>query len=473
MGQSPVLPPEWIGPYKVLDHLGEGGMGSVFKAIAPNGSIVAVKVIGHAYATNPAFLARFRQEAEAARRVPRVCTAEVLDFDAEGPTPYIVTEFIAGGTLQDSIQRDGPWSPADVERLGANVAAALTAIHGVDVIHRDLKPSNIMLSPAGPLVIDFGIAQALDATTEHTPTGNWIGTPKFTAPEQFSRFMAPEQQFPGMKLTPAVDVFAWGVLMVYASTGRYPFGSDSNIAALGNRVMNEEPDLTGLDERLREVVAKALDKDPVQRPDAAQLRSRLAQVNRTAQGAKGSPRRAASITEAEHTRQQRQGAAYVTRAKAASKVSPGGFGRALAAVGFLLIGSIGLGICVAAVWGMVELTIRREVLGRVVSVWEHWFGAESIVLGWPMGIRIGVALIVLAALLFALVYYRDGILGCLLALLSGLFFLGFIIESFLMKLHDWTGSAWGAIGGILIVAVFAGILIAVGSYIGEKAASRT
>jgi hypothetical protein len=436
--------------------------------------------------------------------------------------PYIVTEFIAGGTLRDSIKRDGPWSPADVERLGANVAAALTAIHGVDVIHRDLKPSNIMLSPAGPLVIDFGIAQALDATTEHTPTGNWIGTPKFTAPEQFGKVMAPEQSR-GMKLTPAVDVFAWGVLMVYASTGRYPFGSDSNIEALGNRVMNEEPDLTGLDERLREVVAKALDKDPVRRPDAAQLRSSLAQVKRTAQGAKGSarraasiteaehtrqqrrtaqgakgsPRRAASITEAEHTRQQRQGAAYVTRAEAASetrvdqtaegdgsdsaaavdletwKVSPGGFGRALAVVGFLLIGSIGLGICVAAVWGMVELTIRWEVLGRVVSVWEHWFGAVSIVPGWPMGIRIGVALIVLAALLFALVYYRDGVLGCLLALLSGLFFLGFIIESFLMKLHDWTGSSWGAMGGILIVAVFAGILIAVGSYIGEKAASRT
>jgi hypothetical protein len=71
---------------------------------------------------------------------------------------------------------------------------------------------------------------------------------------------------------------------------------------------------------------------------------------------------------------------------------------------------------------MVELTIRWEVLGRVVSVWEHWFGAESIVPGWPMGIRIGVALIVLAALLFALIYYRDGVLGCLLALLSGLFF---------------------------------------------------
>jgi len=135
MRQSPVPLPESIGPYSVLGHLGEGGMGSVFKAKAPNGSLVAVKVIGRAHATNPAFLARFRREAEAARRVPRLCTAEVLDFDIEGPTPYIVTEFIAGPTLQDSIERDGPWSPADLERLGANVAAALTAIHGVGVIH--------------------------------------------------------------------------------------------------------------------------------------------------------------------------------------------------------------------------------------------------------------------------------------------------------------------------------------------------
>jgi len=247
-------------------------------------------------------------------------------------------------------------------------------------------------------------------------------------------------------------------------------------------------------------VAAALAKDPVRRPDAAELRSRLAQVRRTAQSAKGSPRRAASITEAEHTRQQRQGAAHVTRAEAASEtrvdrtaegdgsdsasavdletpsVSPGGFGLALAVVGFLLIGSIGLVICVAAVWGMVELTIRWEVLGRVVSVWEHWFGAESIVPSWPMGIRIGVALIVLAALLFALVSYHDGVLGYLLAFLSGILFLTFIIGSFLMKLHDWTGD-WtgsrGTIGGILIVAVFGGILIAVGRYIGEKATSRT
>jgi len=159
-----------------------------------------------------------------------------------------------------------------LEGLAVGVTAALTAIHGVGIVHRDLKPSNVILSLSGPRVIDFGIARALDETTVLTRTGMAVGTPAFTAPEQFA----------GGEVTTAVDVFAWGGLVAYAGTGRLPFG-ESALPVLAFRIMSGEPDLEGLPGSLRPLVEAAMHKDPAHRPSARALLLEL--LGDTARGA--------------------------------------------------------------------------------------------------------------------------------------------------------------------------------------------
>jgi len=250
-----------IGPYKPLRRLGRGGMGTVYLARHPDrGELVAVKVIRADLADDPEFRARFLREARAARKVPRRYTAEVIGGDVDGNQPYLVTEYVRGPTLADEVAQAGPLPPAELERLGWHMAAALADIHAAGIAHCDLKPNNILLSHFGPRVIDFGIARASDDAV----TFSGVGTPAFMAPEQAS--------LDGV--TTKADIHAWGAVMVFAATGEAPFGVAS-IPELMRRVLDEVPDLSGLDAALRPIVAAALAKDPDQRPTADQLLTRL------------------------------------------------------------------------------------------------------------------------------------------------------------------------------------------------------
>ncbi len=232
---------------------------------------VAVKVIAPHLAEIPEFRKRFAQEARTAQRVARFCTAEVIEVDVTGPRPYLVTEFIDGPSLADQMARRGPLPPAEVERLAIAVATALRAIHAAQLIHRDLKPGNIMLSPSGPLVIDFGIARALDAAAT---TSGWHGTPAYMAPEQAN----------GRPLTTAADVHAWGAVLIAASTGHPPFGK-APLAVLLHRIVHDEPDLSSLPATLRPVVASAMRKEPSQRPTASELHDLVSQAFHSVQPA--------------------------------------------------------------------------------------------------------------------------------------------------------------------------------------------
>jgi serine/threonine protein kinase len=252
--------PRRIGPYEVLGLLGEGGMGVVYLGRGGDGRLVAIKVVRGEYARNAEFRGRFQREADSALRVPRFCTAEVLDANPDADQPYLVTEFIDGPTLQEVVDAGGPLQRGELEQLGVSMAAALRGIHGTGVIHRDLKPSNVLLSRLGPRVIDFGIASALDAAPGLTATGQAIGTPAFMAPEQLD----------GRGATQATDVFAWGGVMAYAATGRRPFGGGPS-QTMGYRIVHGEPDLSGIDGGLRDVIAATLHKNPAQRPNAGQL----------------------------------------------------------------------------------------------------------------------------------------------------------------------------------------------------------
>jgi len=256
--------PPTLGTYELMGKLGQGGMGTVYLAQNPTGRRVAIKVIRADVAEHEEFRERFRLEAATARRVARVCTAEVLDADPDGPWPYLVTEFIEGKTLARYVATAGPLSAANLEQLAVGVTAALTAIHGAGIVHRDLKPGNVILSPFGPRVIDFGIARALDAVTQLTGDMQTLGTPAFMSPEQIT----------GEQITPAADIWAWGGVVTYAATGRYPFGA-GNAQALLYRALHEEPRLDGLDEPLRSIIAAAMAKDPKARPTAQTLMLQL------------------------------------------------------------------------------------------------------------------------------------------------------------------------------------------------------
>ncbi|GLW05755.1 hypothetical protein Misp01_08850 [Microtetraspora sp. NBRC 13810] len=248
-----------IGPYALVRRLGEGGMGRVYLANDPSGRRVAVKVMRPEVATDADFRRRFGKEAEAARRVARFCTAPVLDAGVDDGQAYIVTEYVDGPDLASVVEAQGPMTGANLEALAVGVAAALAAIHQADVVHRDLKPSNILLSPLGPRVIDFGIAQLAGTLG----TQSVIGTPAYMSPEHAEG-----------RVTAASDVFAWAGVIAYAGTGRPPFGV-GGAPELLYRIVHNAPRLDGLDEGLRPLVERALDKDPARRPTAQQLLDRL------------------------------------------------------------------------------------------------------------------------------------------------------------------------------------------------------
>ncbi|MEU4472633.1 serine/threonine-protein kinase [Micromonospora sp. NPDC023888] len=255
--------PTHLGGYDVLDRLGDGGMGTVFLARSPQGRRVAVKVVRPELSHDEEFRGRFRSEVNRARQVPPFCTAEVLDADPDHNPPYLVVEYVEGPSLAQVIRDQGPLGAAQLHSIAVGVATALTAIHGAGVIHRDLKPANVLVAPGGIKVIDFGIARAFEATSQHTRTNQLVGTVSYMAPERFDATS-------GHPVGPAADIFAWGALVAHAATGRNPFGGDS-ATATAMRILTQPPDLTGLGGALRDLVSRALEKDPAARPTAREL----------------------------------------------------------------------------------------------------------------------------------------------------------------------------------------------------------
>ncbi|KOG45555.1 hypothetical protein ADK75_31195 [Streptomyces virginiae] len=242
------------GRYRLVGRLGQGGMGVVYLGRSQSGRAVAVKVVRPELSTEPGFRRRFADEVAAARRVGGFHTAPVVDADPDGEPAWLVTAFVPGPTLQAVLARVGALPLDTLTVLAAGLAEALEAIHRAGVIHRDLKPANIIVAEDGPRVIDFGIARALDGTSL-TQTGLQVGTPGFLAPEQLTG---------GGVLTPAVDMFALGVVLTQAAGGA-PFG-DGPSAARHFKVVYEEPDLTAVPEELRGAIGACLSKDPAARP---------------------------------------------------------------------------------------------------------------------------------------------------------------------------------------------------------------
>jgi serine/threonine protein kinase len=278
LARTPLRPddPTRIGHYRLTARLGAGGMGVVYLGVAWDGSPVAIKVLRPELADDEEFRARFGREVAALVQVKGECTVRIIEADSQSAQPFVVTEYAPGPSLSEYMDKHGSVSPEMLFGLATGLAEALTVIHAAGIMHRDLKPSNIILTDAGPKVIDFGIARRQD-TTAVTKAGMMIGSMGFMAPEQISGNPGPE-----------ADVFAWGVTVAYAASGRSPFGAGSTHAIL-YKIMYGDADIGQVPDTLRPLVEDALIKDPQTRPTARQLLDRLTSASRPSEETNENP----------------------------------------------------------------------------------------------------------------------------------------------------------------------------------------
>ncbi|KAB8189313.1 protein kinase [Nonomuraea phyllanthi] len=265
-----------VGPYTLVERLGRGGMGEVYLATTRRNERVALKVL-HDLAEDQTSRVRLEREVRALRRVESPYVAKVLDADLNCARPYLVMEHIEGVTLLDRVRQSGPLDVSQLVDMAQGIAAALAIIHAAGVVHRDLKPGNIIMGTEGPVLIDFGIAQVLDAT-RLTMTGTFLGTPGYTAPEIF----ADEQ------VDSPADVHAWAATVAFAATGRPTFGRGTAEAQM-YAVLNGQADLKGVPVELLPLVRAALNREPGKRPTAALLADRLSRLARATSAAEPEP----------------------------------------------------------------------------------------------------------------------------------------------------------------------------------------
>ncbi|GGS87801.1 protein kinase domain-containing protein [Streptomyces cinerochromogenes] len=253
-----------LGPYRLLGVLGEGGMGKVYVGQDHTGAVAAVKVLRPELSQDTGLAQRFVREALAAQAVRSPGVAAVLGAQTEGGRPWIATEFLAGPTLDQVIERYGPLDDASLRALAASVARTLRDIHASGFVHRDLKPPNIVITSDGPRVIDFGIARPEHGLTL-TTTGQIPVTPGYGAPEQVL----------GHRVTPAADVFSLGAVLVHAATGHRAF-EGAHVAAVQYEVVHGEPRWQGLSPEQYALIAPCLAKDAAARPSPEQIAAAFA-----------------------------------------------------------------------------------------------------------------------------------------------------------------------------------------------------
>ena len=222
-----------IPGYEILDEIGHGGMGVVFKArqVGLN-RIVAIKMLLSHGALREDYRRRFNQEARVMALLQHPNIVQVYEIGELEGHPFMVMEYVPGQNLRDR-QEGKPWAPRQVAEMVAVLACAVQAAHAHGFIHRDLKPNNILLATDGsPKICDFGVAKCLEGPTDHTQTGQLVGTPCYMAPEQVVGVRGVQG--------PGVDIYALGVILYELLTGRPPFMADNPVNTL-QMVTTQEP----------------------------------------------------------------------------------------------------------------------------------------------------------------------------------------------------------------------------------------
>ncbi|MCU1460802.1 MAG: hypothetical protein JWO37_877 [Acidimicrobiales bacterium] len=254
------------GRYRLLAPIGTGASAQVF--LADDITLrrrVAVKLLHPALADDEGFLRRFRSEAQVAAGLNHPNVMAVFDWGEDGGAPFLVTEYLGGGSLRTMLDRGTLLSPSQALLVGLQACRGLDFAHRRGLVHRDIKPANLLFDDDARLrIADFGLARALAEAAWTEPVGAVLGTARYAAPEQVR----------GTALDGKADVYALAVVLVEAVTGTVPFAADTTIATLMARVDRplEIPDALG---PLQQVLAPVGNTDPAQRPDAGELGAAL------------------------------------------------------------------------------------------------------------------------------------------------------------------------------------------------------
>src|SRR5712691_4562135 len=239
---------ENLGAYRLIERIGAGGMGEVWKAEDPRlGRTVAIKILPASISADAEALARMRREARTAAQLYHPNIATIHSIEEDGERLFIVMEYVAGEPLTKLIQRRA-MSEADVCRVGRGVAEALAEAHEKGIVHRDIKPDNIIVNGQRVKVLDFGIAKrvGVESSTSESPTafmtqqGIIVGT---------VHYMSPEQAL-GKPLDARTDIFSLGVVLYQAATGRLPFHGETITETITQIVRDEPPDPATLNRSL-------------------------------------------------------------------------------------------------------------------------------------------------------------------------------------------------------------------------------
>lgn len=250
-----------IGPYRIMEQLGQGGMATVYKAYhASLDRYIALKVLHQAFMEDPNFLARFQREARLVARLEHPNIVPIYDYAEHEGQPYLVMKYIEGETLKARLQH-GPLNATEVQNVVETVGAALAYAHKQGILHRDIKPSNVILSKDGNIYLaDFGLARIAQSGESTLTTDMILGTPQYISPEQA---MAKKD------LDEGTDIYSFGVMLYEMTVGRVPFSADTPFSVIHDHIYAALPLPSTVNPKisldLERVLLKALAKDRVDR----------------------------------------------------------------------------------------------------------------------------------------------------------------------------------------------------------------
>ncbi|HOJ34259.1 MAG TPA: serine/threonine-protein kinase [Candidatus Hydrogenedentes bacterium] len=255
-----------IGDYEILEEIGHGGMGVIYRALDLSlNRIVALKVLREDLRSQPQLVTRFRREAQAAALLNHPNIVHIYSVGEADGIPYIAMEYINGVPLSVIMQEEGPVHWEYALDIAEQIARALACAHAAQVIHRDIKPPNILIDSEGKAyVTDFGIAKILTAEEQLTVDGSRLGTPQYMSPERCR----------SGEVTAASDIYSLGVLLFQMITGRLPFEASSSVE-LVRKILSEQPPRVrqynpNVPENVERLVAYLIEKKPSDRPESAE-----------------------------------------------------------------------------------------------------------------------------------------------------------------------------------------------------------
>ena len=314
-----IQPKTKIGRYQILELIGRGGMAEVYKARDSRlDTTVAIKFIRSDQFPPSILLGvvkRFRNEAKRMAQLSHSNIAKVTDYGRYEGIPFLVMEYLPGGTLKKYLGKPMPYQKA--AQLLLPVAQALAYAHSKGVIHRDVKPTNILLSETGQLMLsDFGVAKMMDTEGAQglTATGAAIGTPEYMAPEQAV----------GKKIDHRVDIYSLGVIFYELVTGRRPYSAETPMEIVIKQSRDPLPPpsqfVKGLPAKVEQVIEKALAKDPGGR--FTDMSAFTQALEKMAASAKPSPRKRTAPTSKKSSAVPREKKAQEQQAQRTAKVKP-------------------------------------------------------------------------------------------------------------------------------------------------------